>query len=506
MKIFTNDQIRAIEQSVIENDGVSSTELVERAAQAVTWEIISRWRPTKPVIVFAGPGNNGADALAVARMLIDEGYSVETLLFNIFNRLSEPCAYNKARLLELNPASFTEVTGDFTPPYITPDTLVVDGLFGSGLKEPLAGGFQSLVDYINNSRATIVSIDIPSGMFAEWNDRNLSRNVIHASLTLAIGFPRVAFFIADNAEFLGEWKVLDIKLSSDEIRSTGSPYYLLEQSDARRLLSPRNPFSSKADFGNILIAAGSYGMIGAAQLCGRGALRAGTGKLSVHGPRCGFTCLQTALPEAMFQADHNDLIITDINVKHDYSAIAVGPGIGTHELTVRAVEKFINGASKPVIIDADAINCLSQRPTLLDHIPAMSVITPHAGEFDRLFGEHLSCESRLKTAISKAAYYNLIILLKGHYTCVVRPDGKIYFVDNGTPALATPGSGDVLTGIITALAGQGFMPDVAAALGAFIHGRAGQIAKEHHGEYGVMATDIADCVGKSIRDIMAQSN
>ena len=503
MKIFTNDQIRTIERTVIDNDGVSSIELVERAAQAVTWEIVSRWRPNKTVIVFAGPGNNGADALAVARMLIDEGYTVETLLFNIFNKLSEACAHYRDLLVAQNPSSFTEVSGDFTPPYISPDALVIDGLFGSGLKETLTGGFQSLVDYINNSRATIVSIDIPSGMFAEWNDRNLSRNVIHATLTLAVEFPRVAFFIADNAEFLGEWKVLDIKMAGDEVRSVGSPYYLLEQSDARRLLSPRNAFVSKADLGNVLLVAGRYGMMGAAQMCGRGALRSGVGKLSIHAPRCGFNCLQTALPEAMFQADHNELLITDINVKHDYNAIAIGSGIGTHEYTVKAVEKFINGMTKPIIIDAYAINCIAQRPTLLDHIPAMSVMTPHAGEFDRLFGEHHSHEARLKTAIDKATYYNLIILLKGHYTCVVRPDGKIYFIDNGTPALATPGSGDVLTGIIASLAGQGFMPDVAAALGAFIHGRAGCLAQELHGEYGVMATDIAECTGKAIRDIMS---
>ncbi len=503
MKIFTNDQIRTIERTVIENDGVSSLDLVERAAQAVTWEIVSRWRPSKPVIVFAGPGNNGADALAVARMLIDEGFSVETLLFNIFNRLSEACEHNRDLLLGCSPSSFTEVNGDFTPPYISPDAIVIDGLFGSGLKETLKGGFQSLVDYINNSHATIVSIDVPSGMFAEWNDRNLSRNVVHANLTLAIEFPRVAFFIADNAEFLGEWKVLDIKMAGNEVRSVGSPYYLLEQHDAKRLLAPRGAFVSKADLGNMLLVSGSYGMMGAAQMCGRGALRAGIGKLSIHSPRCGYTSLQTALPEAMFQADHNDLIITDINVKHEYSAIAIGPGIGTHEYTVRAVEKFINAMSKPIIIDADAINCIAQRPTLLDHIPAMSVLTPHAGEFDRLFGEHHSYEARLKTALDKAAYYNIIILLKGHYTCVVRPDGKIYFIDNGTPALATPGSGDVLTGIIASLTGQGFIPDVAAALGAYIHGKAGSLAAETHSEYGVMASDIADCTGRAIREIMA---
>ncbi|MCM1021494.1 MAG: NAD(P)H-hydrate dehydratase [Muribaculum sp.] len=502
MKLFTNDQIRSIERQVIKNEGVTTIELVERAASAISWEIMSRWRQSKKVLIFAGPGNNGADALAVASMLIEEGYTVEALLFNIFDKLSEACIHYRDKLKEMSPTSLTEITSDFTPPFISTDILVIDGLFGSGLKEPLTGGFQSLVDYINNSSATIISIDIPSGMFAEWNDRILSRNAIHATLTLAIEFPRLAFFIPDNAEFLGEWKVLDIKLASAEVRTEKSPYFLLEKADAHRLIRRRNKFTSKSDYGSCLLAAGSYGMMGAAVMAARGALRAGVGRITVHSPRCGFNALQTGLPEAMFEHDSNDIVITNITLKHDYNVIAVGPGIGTHEYTVRAVEALISAAQKPLVIDADALNCIAQRPSMLDHIPPMSVITPHSGEFDRLFGAHTSHELRLKKAIEKAKYYNIIILLKGYYTTVIRPDGKIYFLNNGTPAMATPGSGDVLTGIISALMAQGYSPDISAALGAFIHSQAGTIAAAEHGEYGVLASDIANATGKAIKIIM----
>ncbi len=502
MKIFTNEQIRAIEQYTIEEEGVASSELIERAASAVTCEIISRWRPDKQIWVFAGQGNNGADALTVARMLIEQGYRVEVLLFNVFNRLSDGCVYARRKLLEQGNVNFTEVTGDFNPPYIAPDSIVIDGLFGSGLREPLSGGFRSLVDYINSSKACIVSIDVPSGLFAEWNEENLSRNIIHATLTLAIQFPRLSFFIADNAEFLGEWKVLDIELSSAEIKNTQAQYFLLEKSDVKRVLRPRGEFSSKSDFGSAIIVAGSYGMLGAAQMAAKGALRAGVGRLTMHVPRCGFTVLQSSVPEAMMQVDHNDGGITDISLRHEYDIVALGPGIGTHDLTVRAVETFVSKASHPLLIDADGLNCIAQRPMILDCIPPMSVLTPHAGEFDRMFGEHASQEARIRTAIQKAETYNIIILLKGRYTTVVRPDRRLLFSASGGPALATPGSGDVLTGVIAALLAQGYSPDIAAAAGAYIHGTAGQMAAERHGDYGVLASDIADNIGAAIREIM----
>lgn len=255
----------------------------------------------------------------------------------------------------------------------------------------------------------------------------------------------------------------------------------------KRLLKPRDPFCSKADFGHALIAAGSYGMMGAAQFAALGALRSGVGKVTVRSASWGYEVMQSAVPEAMFSSDPNDSIITAIPPAHKFSSVAIGPGIGTAEATIMALETFLKSAVDPVVLDADALNCLSQRRSMLDLIPDHSIITPHAGEFDRLFGKHATDEERLIRAIKASEDYNILILLKGRYTALVRPDGKVYFNSSGSPALATAGSGDVLTGIIVSFLAQGYKPEVAALLGAYVHGVAGEIASETHGIYGTTA-------------------
>lgn len=507
MKIFTTKEIREIDRYTIEHEGVSSIELIEQVARGVVCEIVSRWRPNKRIAIFAGPGNNGADALAVARMLIEEGYRPEIFLFNIGgNRLSADCIIMRNRLLEMNYGDFTEVRGNFTFPDLNRSHVVVDGLFGSGLREPLSGGFMSLVRYINESEATVVSIDVPSGMFSDWNQGSINRNVVHATLTLAVQFPRLAFFIADNADLIGEWKVLDIDLSDEKIRNTPSDYYLVEQSDVCRVLRQRRDFSSKADYGSVMLVAGSYGMMGAAVLSAKGALRGGAGKVTVHSARSGYNVLQTAVPEAMFDADKSDLVISNMLFTRQYTSVAIGPGIGTNEVTVKALEAFLKATENPVVLDADALNCIALQPTLLNHIPILSVITPHAAEFDRLFGAQPSAEARLIKALEMAHHYNIIIVLKGYYTAVVRPDGRIYFNSSGNPAMATAGSGDVLTGVIAAFIAQGYKPEISALLGVYVHGLAGDMAAEEHGQYGVTAGDIAQNIGKAIAETMKVRN
>ncbi len=503
MKIFSTDQIREIERYTIEEEHVSSLELIERVAEAAACEIISRWRPNKRIAIFAGHGNNGADALAIGRMLLEQGYHPEIFLFNIGgNRLNADCKAARDRLLELGEIDYTEVKGNFTLPNISRNYLVIDGLFGSGLKEPLSGGFVALVRYINESGATVVSIDVPSGLFGDWNDGVINRNIIHADLTLSVQFPKLAFFVSDNADMVGEWKVLDIELSADAIRNTATDYYLVEKADVKRILKRRKPFSSKSDYGSTMIIAGSYGMMGAAVLAAKGALRSGVGKVSVHSARCGYNILQCSVPEALYEADKHDIVVTNMLMQHQYSSIAIGPGIGVNEQTINALEAFLKTASSPVILDADALNCITLRPSLLDHIPVLSIISPHAGEFDRLFGAQPNAEMRLKKAIEKSRYYNIIIILKGHFTTIVRPDGKVYFNSSGNPGMATGGSGDVLTGVIASLMAQGYKPEVSALLAVYIHGVAGDIAAEEHGQYGVTAGDIADNLGKAIHSIM----
>lgn len=506
MKIFNSEDIRAINRRTMETDGISSLELIERVAQGVASEIASRWRPNKPVMVFAGSGKNGADALSVARILSLLGFSVTVYLLNIGgNRLGRDCRDCRDKLIAEAPGvAFKEITGNFTMPEINSSHLVIDGLFGTGLKGALTGGFMMLVRYINDSGATVVSIDVPSGMNGDLCTDAVNRNIIHADLTLTVQFPRPAFFMKENAELIGEWKALDINLNQEIIRSTPTGFHLVESNEVRSLLRPRSLFSSKADYGSALLVAGSYGMMGAAVLSARGALRAGAGKVSVHAPMCGYEILQSSVPEAMFIADSDSskLVVGSIKPEHDYSAIGLGCGLGTHENTVNALEKFLQSRTRPVVLDADALNCIAKRPSMLSDIPVLSVLTPHAGEFDRLFGNNPTDEARLLKAIDVAHYYNITILLKGHYTALVRPDHKVYFNSTGTPAMATPGSGDVLTGVITSLMAQGYKPEVSALIGAFVHGLAGEIAAEANGDYGVTAGDIAANIGVAIKSLM----
>ncbi len=504
MKLFTTEEIRAIDRRTIEQEGVPSLELIERVAEGVADEISSRWRSNKPTMVFAGPGNNGADALGAARLLFERGFRPEVFLFNIGgDKLSTDCAASRDRMLaEVPDIIFHEVKDRFAMPKITTNHLVIDGLFGSGLREELQGGFKSLVQYINDENATVVSIDLPSGMFGDWNPQIVNRNTIHATLTLAIQFPRISFFIPDNAELIGEWKIIDIGLSEKAIATSPANFCLVEQRDVHRRLRHRKEFASKADFGSGILYAGSYGMMGAAILAARGALRAGVGKLTVNSPKCGYQIMQSSVPEALFRHNRGEINIIDIHPERDFSAIAVGPGIGTNELTVKAVEDFLASINQPVILDADALNCIAIKPSILNTIPVLSILTPHAGEFDRLFGPQPSAEARLRKAIEMAKYYNILIILKGRYTAIVRPDGKVYFNSSGCPAMATAGSGDVLTGVLLSMLAQGYPAELASLIAVYVHGLAGEMAAAEQGEYGVTAGDIASYIGKAIREIM----
>lgn len=504
MKLFTNEQIRAIERQTVESEGISPGEVIERVAEGVADEICRRWHASKPTIVFAGYGNNGADALATARRLCEHGFNPEIYLFNIGgDKLSMECLAARDRLLaEVPGVNFHEVTSRFYPPDITTKHLVVDGLFGAGLCDELQGGFLSLVQHINEEHPTVVSIDLPSGMFGDWNPRIINRNCIHATLTLAIQFPRLAFFIPGNAELVGEWKVLEVGLSQEAMNREPAEFCIVEKRDIQRRLRHRKEFCSKNDFGTGMLYAGSYGMVGAAVLAAKGSLRGGIGKLTVCSPRTAFPILQTAVPEALYRANRGEQFITEMHPERDFSAIAVGPGMGTNELTVKALEDFVASIGKPLILDADALNCIAIRPAILNSLPMFSILTPHAGEFDRIFGPQPSAEARLRKAVEMAKAYGIFIILKGHYTAIVRPDRKIYFNSSGCTGMATAGSGDVLTGLLLAMLAQGYPPEIASIIAVYIHGVAGEYAQAAQGEYGVTAGDIAANIGVAIRDTM----
>lgn len=503
MKIFTSSIIREIDAATCEAQKIDSIDLMERAAGAVSCEIISRFLPGQRIVVIAGPGNNGGDALAVARMLFEQGYKkIEVFLFNVVGKLSHDCEEERNKLLSIEGIDFTEVKRDFQPPYLGTDDVVVDGMFGGGLRQPLQGGFKALATYINDSGAYVISIDVPSGMFSEWNENVHHNNMVHADLTLSFQTPKLAFFFAENASVVGEWKLLDIDLDEKKMKEVPSEFMYVEARSVRPLLKGRPQFSGKRDFGSAMIFAGSAGMMGAAVLAARGCLRSGAGLVTVHSARSGMPVMQTSLPEALFEPDRNEHFVFDMTMHHEHQAVAAGPGIGTNERTIDALEAMIKNCKCPLVLDADALNCIAKRPQILSVLPPHTIITPHIGEFDRLFGVHQNSEERIKKAIDMAKYYNIIIVLKGHYTATVRPTGKVYFNSTGNPGMATAGAGDVLTGVIVAFLAQGYRPEVAATIGVYVHGLAGDIAVEETGEWGLLASDIANHCGVAIKAII----
>lgn len=503
MKILNSQSIHEVDVATCEEQKISSIDLMERAAGQVSVELVSRFLPSQRFVVLAGPGNNGGDALAVARMLMEQGYRrVEVFLFNVTGKLSHDCDEERKKLIMIDGVDYTEVSREFTPPYLSSEDVVIDGLFGSGLKQPLQGGFVAVARYVNESGAFVVSIDLPSGLFGEWNEQVSSRDVVHANVTLAFQLPRLSFFFRENVPVLGEWHLLDIDLDYKAIKAQKTDFYVIDERNVAPLLHERDPFSGKRDYGSTLLFAGSYGMMGAAVMCAKAVLRSGGGLVTVHSAHCGMPIVHTAFPEAMFEPDRNEHFITDMKIHHNHQAVAVGPGIGTQDTTIEALQDLLQHATMPMVLDADALNCISIRPALLTFVPAKTILTPHVGEFDRMFGEHHTDEARLKTAIEMARQYNLIIVLKGHYTAVVRPTGRVYFNCTGNPGMATAGAGDVLTGVIAAFLGQGYNPEYAALLGVYIHGRAGDMAAAELGEFGMTASDIIGYTGRVIRDIL----
>lgn len=501
MKIFTSSQIHELDRYTIEKENIKSIDLMERAAKAVTHAITERWSSLTPIVVFAGHGNNGGDALAVARMLANEGYKVKTFLFNISDKLSDDCNTNKQRLLESKASKgFIEVTTQFDPPELTEDTLVVDGLFGTGLNKPLAGGFAALIKYINQSLAKVVSIDIPSGLLSEDNSYNVRANIIRANLTLSFHQPKLAFLFSDNQAFLGEVKVLDIRLSQEFINKKEANYSILEEADIRKLLLPRNDFDHKGTMGNALIIAGCYSMAGAAILASRACLRAGVGKTTVHTPRANNTIMQTAVPEAIVHLDHEETAFSEAIETDGFDALGIGPGLGKLENTAIALIAQIRRTQCPIVADADALNILASHRAWMQQLPKGIIMTPHPKELDRLTGAPTNNDyERLVRASDLAKSIQGYVLLKGHNSALCLPDGNIVFNSTGNSGMATAGSGDVLTGIITALLARGYSQTNACLVGMYLHGLAGDLAAREVGKESLIASDIINYLPKAFR-------
>ena len=491
MKIFTGAQIHELDKYTIEHEPIESIDLMERAAKALTRAICEQWPTDIPVVVFAGPGNNGGDALAVARMMAEMNYVVSAYLFNISGHLSADCAVNRHRLVECKRVKeFIEVIEEFDPPVLEENMLVIDGLFGSGLNKPLAGGFASLVKYINAAPSTVVSIDIPSGLMTEDNTYNVRANIIRANLTLTLQQPKLAFYFPENQIFLGKVRVLDIRLSREGMEHIDAQYTIIEENEIRPRLLGRDIYAHKGNMGNALLIAGGYGMAGAAVLATKACMRSGAGKVTVHSPKRNNMILQISVPEAVVQLDPEETIFSEAVDTEDYDALGIGPGLGQSETTAIALIAQLRRTQCPIVADADALNMLANHRAWLQQLPKGIIMTPHPAEFDRLQGNSADSYERLTRARELAERLSAYIILKGHYTALCCPDGHVMFNQTGNPGMATAGSGDVLTGIITALLARGYKQQDACMVGMFLHGLAGDIAAKHVGMESLIASDL----------------
>ncbi len=501
MKIFPTSLIRELDEYTIQHEPIVSIDLMERAACSLCNKILEYFRFSS-FCILAGPGNNGGDALALSRMLLEKNYSVKVFLLHTGN-LSADCQQNKERLIKKFPDCLQEITSLFSPPDVSENTIIIDGLFGSGLSRPLSGIYAKAVQWINASGKTVIAIDIPSGLAGEEN-RDLSKPIVRANYTFSFQFPKLSFFFPENEPFVGKWEILDIGIHPDGIAQTETNYYFLEKSEIKNLLHERKKFSHKGTYGHLLIIAGSKGMAGAAVLASKAALRSGVGLVTMHGPACNRIILQTKVPEALFESDKNENWITQISDLKKFNSLVIGPGIGLQQEVIDFVKDFIVHVNKPCVFDADVLNIISinkKNNELLLFIPYKSILTPHPKEFERLFGRDENSFDRMLKIQRLTKELKIIIVLKGAYTIIGMPDGNIFFNSTGNNGMATGGTGDVLTGIIGSLLAQNYTSEEAAIIGVYLHGLAGDLALADQSPESLIAGDVVESIGKAFQAI-----
>ena len=487
--ILNAQEIKDWDRFTIAYEPITSIDLMERAgAKCVEWLEKQNWQ-NKTFKIFCGKGNNGGDGLVITRLLYNLGYNISLYILEFGRPGSPDFQTNLQRLHEL---SFTEIhfiqsVENF--PLISSNEILIDALFGSGLNKPLEGLSADLVEHLNHSKAMIVSIDLPSGMFIDKS--SLQNKVVQGKHTLTFQCYKLALLMQENALLIGEVHVLDIGLSREFLKSQAHDMIFVDEKLIREIFKPRNPFAHKGNFGHALLVAGSYGKIGAAVLAAKACLHSGVGLLTCYLPKCGYEIMQASLPEAMVMTDENETIVAQLPEGIEkYSVIGIGPGIGTANETQKLISFICRRYKKALVVDADGLNCISQNKDLLQKLPPDSVLTPHPKEFDRLFGEQQNDFDRLKTAIENSQRYKIVIVLKSHHTAIVTPSGNVFFNNTGNAGMAKGGSGDVLTGIITSLIAQNYSSEHAAVLGVYLHGLAGDFAAKALGKHSMVATDI----------------
>lgn len=488
LKILSATQIKTLDAYTIEHGSITSIDLMERACRAFVNWFVEHFDDRCTIGIVCGTGNNGGDGLGIARMLKDLGYSVK--IWVVKGSVSESIDFkinldrarkNKIEIQELANESDERLFGD--------RDVLIDAVFGSGLTRPAEGIYAQVIQCINKTEAQKVAIDVPSGLMA---DSPSMGPAVKANYTVSFQLPKLSFFLPQYYPFVGEWTLVDIGLNKDFIKHAETSHFYITQKDPRKILKRRSKFDHKGNYGHALLITGSFGKMGAAILASRAALRSGLGLLTVHIPRCGYSILQTSVPEAMVSVDKSEEFLTSELKLENYSTLGIGPGLGMSAETVKAYSAILQNFRKPIVIDADGLNMLAENRALLHLIPEGSILTPHPKEFERLVGEWQNDFERLEKQKQLAAKLKSVIVLKGAYSSIASPDGRVYFNSTGNPGMATGGSGDVLTGILTGLLAQQYDPLQAAQLGTYLHGLAGNLAVPEMGMNSLIASDIID--------------
>ncbi|MBK8490205.1 MAG: NAD(P)H-hydrate dehydratase [Saprospirales bacterium] len=502
MKVLNVDQIRQLDAYTIEHEPIASIDLMERAALAFVHWYATHFDPEKgPVWIVCGTGNNGGDGLAIARLLHQRFFTVEVVICSISPNPTSDFQTNLERLKAVRSVPIHRYAQGDSFPSIPEPAILIDGIFGSGLNRPVEGLWAGLIEHLSLHPGVRISIDVPSGLFA---DRPSTGAVFQAHYTLSFELPKLAFFIPENNRYTGEWIIRSIELDREFISNVPSPYRFTECDWVHSLVKERHTFDHKGTFGHSLLIMGSYGKVGAAILAARACLRTGCGLVTVHAPKCAYPILQVAFPEAMVSVDQHDFIFTQHGNLTLYKAIGIGCGLGVNQLTATGFQELLRDAAVPLLIDADGLNILAERPAYWADLPPNTILTPHPREFDRLFGDCANGFDRLERARAQAQEKQVYIVLKGAYTAVVCPDGTCHFNATGNPGMGTGGTGDVLSGMITSLLAQGYTPRDAAVLGVYLHGLAGDLAAADWQQEALLASDIVKYIGKAFGRVKSE--
>ena len=499
MKIFHASQIKEIDQATTHKQSIASIELMERACEAFVASFMDMFRVHEhpSLSILCGQGNNGGDGLGIARLLHGKGYDVAIYILDSFSSSSDDFNENLSRLSSMSvPCKYIRDVEDM--PVFDTDELIVDAILGVGLDRPLTGLIHQVVDYLNKLPNVTLSVDIPTGLSA---DSKMEGLCIYADHTFTFDAPKCAFMFEENADYVGDFHILDIGLDADVKDQMDSANVYLDISEVQPFFKKREKFAHKGVFGHALLIAGSHGKIGAAVLASQSCLRSGVGLLTTHVPSCGYSIMQSTVPEAMVSVDEDEHIFTRVYDLQKYAAIGIGCGLSTKNRTRNALCYVLKNISLPVVLDADALNILGQNPDWFQYVPKDSILTPHPVEFERMFGRTDSGFEQLELQRAKSIELGVYIVLKGAHSSISTPEGTVYFNATGNPGMGTAGSGDVLTGIVLGLLSQRYSPSEAVKLGVLLHGLAGDHAADNLGEEFMLASDITGHLHVAFKDL-----